>query len=226
MILSTMEEKATTSKTCKKVFSYHKLISESRKSRRSMTLQIEGIEFLSSVSRKAISHTTRKTKIMVQPISRPESQSLLPKHKAVMQVWKSRKPLRIHDKYFSITQHQAQRVSLPMVDIVKRNLSIIKCQLTNSTQTKTSKNFSRESSKWNSPSFTEITLQRPLKWKDQLFIQLKNNPEPDLGFTTQIIRPLKRIESIILTRSIRKLKAFSNAWMKMKRPEFLRNMNL
>jgi hypothetical protein len=84
MILSIMAAGATTSKTCKKVFSFLKLISELKKSRKSMILPIAGKESLSLVSKKAISLTTRKTKIMELLTSKQEFQ-LFPKLKAVMQ---------------------------------------------------------------------------------------------------------------------------------------------
>jgi hypothetical protein len=84
-ILSTMAAGATTSKTCRKVFSFHKLINALRKSRENMTLPIAGKESLNSVSRKPISPTTRKTKITALLISKQGSQLSLPKRKVAMQ---------------------------------------------------------------------------------------------------------------------------------------------
>lgn len=59
MTPSAMEEEATTSETCKKVFNSHKPIKESKKSKENMIHPIEDKESHNSVSKKVTSPTRK-----------------------------------------------------------------------------------------------------------------------------------------------------------------------
>jgi hypothetical protein len=158
-------------------------------------------------------------------ISRQKFLSSLPKLKVVMLDLENQRLYLTLDKTFSITHPRARKVSLQMEAIVKKNHSITKCHLTSFTQTKTSNNSSRESSKWSNLCFTVTMHQKWHKWKDQpsTHQQTTSNPGLDLDFMTQI-KPLKRIELITLIRSTKRLRVFYNAWMKTKRLVFPQNM--
>ena len=211
MKLSPTTGRATTSTTCRKAPSSHKLISALRKSRGSMTPPIAGKESRNSVSGKATSPTTRKTKITVQRISRLKFLSALRKLKAARPGSRSRKPSPTQDKLFLTTLHRAQKASLQVSIIVRKRLLIIKCHPKSFTLIKMKSNFSREWKKWNNL-FSMATMHLKWhKWKDQHFtLPIPNSLYLDLVFTIQI-KLLKRIESIILIRSIKKLRVFFSA---------------
>ncbi len=129
---------------------------------------------------------------MEPPILKPGSQSSLLKDKAVMQEWNSQRLLPTRGNPFLTTQPPAPKALSPMVVIVKRNPLIQKFQQINFIPIKMSKNFSRESSKWNSLYFMVKIQVNPHKWRLPLFTPLKRSPEPDLGSMTLTIRRLKK----------------------------------
>lgn len=85
MIPLLMAEKVIISKTCKKVFNYHKLINAFNKLKKSMTLPIAETESHNLVPKNMISPIISKIKTMVLLISKHESQSLLHTHNPVIQ---------------------------------------------------------------------------------------------------------------------------------------------
>lgn len=136
-----MAEEATISVTCKKVFSSHKPINVSRKSKGNMILPVEERESHNSVSRKVMSATKKMiTKVLPTLKTKYPFFTLTPKE--VMLVSRNQKLSPTPDKATSTTLPQAQKVS-SVECIVKGNHTTQKCQLTNCTQIKIRSNFSR-----------------------------------------------------------------------------------
>lgn len=218
-----MAERATILATCRKVFNSHKPIKELKKSKENMTPPIEKIESHSSVP-KNMTSTTKKIKAIVLLTSKPKFQSLSHKLREVRLEWKSQKPFPIPDKAFSIILHPLQKTIQLTDTLVKENHMIQNLLLTNFMPTKTRRNSSKDSSKWNNPCFMGTIHKNKQRWELQHYMQI-NNPEPDQDFMTQI-KQSKETESIILIRLIKKLKEFFNALMKIKKLESHQEMML
>jgi len=155
-----MEEGATILATCRKVFSFHKLTNALSKSRESTILQTEDKEFPNWVSERANFPATRKTKIMELLTLRRGSLLSWLKLKAVMLDLRNLKPSPIPGRISSTIQLQAQKASSLAACIVRKSHTTINYPQINSTPTKTSNNFSKESNKWNSPCSMETTHQK------------------------------------------------------------------